>query len=117
MLRVIGGCSMHATATTIPARPQQMRALKRANEVRMARAELKRSVAFGEIDVAEVVLSCPWEAHSMPVADLLMSQRRWGSARVHKVLATVAMAESKRIGSMTDRQRRVLAALLVTRSS
>jgi hypothetical protein len=28
-----------------------------------------------------VVLSCPWQAHSMPVGELLMSQRRWGSSR------------------------------------
>src|ERR1039457_7723448 len=73
---------MNATATITPADraggPQYMRALERANKVRLARAELKRRVAVGEIDVAEVILDCPWEAHSMAVADLLMSQRRWG---------------------------------------
>ena len=36
---------MHdATATMAPARPQHMQALQRANEVRLARAELKRNV-------------------------------------------------------------------------
>jgi len=39
---------MNATATSAPARPQNMRALARANEVRLARAELKRRVAFGK---------------------------------------------------------------------
>ena len=67
-----------ATATVAPAGPQYMRALERANQVRLARAELKRRVASGEIEVAEVILDCPWEADSMAVADLLMSQRRWG---------------------------------------
>ncbi len=103
---------MTATATFAPARLQYMRALERANEVRLARAELKRRVAFGEIDAAEVILYCPWEAHSMAVAELLMSQRRWGKTRCRKILAQFPMTETKTVGSMTDRQRRVLAAML-----
>jgi hypothetical protein len=86
--------------------------LERANEVRLARAELKRRVAVGEIEVAAVILECPWEAHSMAVADLLMSQRRWGQTRCRKFLAQLSMSEKKTIGSMTDRQRRTLAAML-----
>jgi hypothetical protein len=104
---------MNATATIVPAGPQYMRALERANKVRLARAELKRGVAMGEIDVAEVILACPWEAQSMAVADLLTSQRRWGQTRVRKFLAAIPMSETKTIGSMTERQRRTLAAMLV----
>ncbi len=36
-----------------------MRALERANQVRLARAELKRRVATAEIDVADLILDCP----------------------------------------------------------
>ncbi len=89
-----------------------MRALERANKVRLARAELKRQVALGELDVAAVILDCPWETHSMAVADLLMSQRRWGQTRCRKFLAQIAMSEKKTVGSMTERQRRTLAAML-----
>jgi hypothetical protein len=89
-----------------------MRALERANAVRLARAELKRKVAMDQIDVAAIVLNCPWEAESMAVADLLMSQRRWGQTRCRKFLAQIPMSERKTIGSMTDRQRRTLAAML-----
>jgi len=89
-----------------------MRALERANQVRLARAELKRRVAGGEIGVAEVILDCPWEADSMAVADLLMSQRRWGQTRCRKFLAQIPMSEQKTVGSMTERQRRTLAAML-----
>jgi hypothetical protein len=105
---------MNATATIAPAGPQYMRALERANQVRLARAELKRRVAIGEADVAEVILDCPWEAESMAVADLLMSQRRWGQTRCRKFLSQIPMSESKRIGSMTERQRRTLAAMLTS---
>jgi hypothetical protein len=105
---------MNATATIAPAGPQYMRALERANQVRLARAELKRRVAIGEVDVAEVILDCPWEAESMAVADLLMSQRRWGQTRCRKFLSQIPMSETKRIGSMTERQRRTLAAMLTS---
>jgi hypothetical protein len=103
---------MNATATIAPAGPQYMRALERANQVRLARAELKRRIATGELDVADVLLDCPWEATSMAVADLLMSQRRWGHTRCRKFLAQVPMSEKKTIGSMTDRQRRTLVMML-----
>jgi hypothetical protein len=96
------------TTATAPA-PQHMRALERANRVRLARAELKRQVGAGELTVAEVVLSCPWEAESMEIADLLASQHRWGRTRCRRFLDAIPMLETKTIGSMTDRQRRALA--------
>ena len=105
---------MNATAPIAPAGPQHMHALARANQVRLARAELKRGVAGGEIDVAEVIVYCPWEANSMPVADLLISQRRWGETRCHKLLARLPMSEKKTVGSMTERQRQTLAAMLAS---
>ncbi|HXC24148.1 MAG TPA: hypothetical protein VNU28_06155, partial [Solirubrobacteraceae bacterium] len=108
---------MNATATIAPAGPQHMRALERANQVRLARAELKRRVASGEIGVAEVILDCPWEADSMAVSDLLMSQRRWGQTRCRKFLAQIPMSEQKTVGSMTERQRRTLAAMLTPSDS
>ncbi len=102
---------MNATATIAPA-PQHLRALHRANEVRLARAELKRRVAEGEITAGEVILEAPWEASSMAVADLLMSQRRWGRQRCRRVLDQIPVSETKTVGSLTDRQRHALAALL-----
>jgi hypothetical protein len=92
--------------------PQHMQALAQANRVRLARAELKRQVADGELFVADVVLACPWEAESMAISDLLMSQHRWGRTRCRRFLAAISMSETKTVGSMTDRQRRALAARL-----
>lgn len=101
---------MEGTATA-PG-PQHMQALAQANRVRLARAELKRQIADGELSVAEVVLQCPWEAESMSITDLLMSQHRWGRTRCRRLLGSVPMFETKTVGSMTDRQRRALAARL-----
>ena len=98
-----------ATLSPAPAAPQHLRALARANEVRLARAGLKRRIADGEARVADVILECPWEAVSMPVSDLLMSQRRWGVNRCRRLLQSVSIPENKPVGTMTERQRRELA--------
>ena len=97
---------------TIAAAPQHMQALEMANRVRLARAALKRRVSSSEITAAEVIVTCPWEAESMPVMDLLMSQRRWGRTRCRKFLTSIQMSETKTVGTLTERQRRTLAALL-----
>jgi hypothetical protein len=96
---------------TAPA-PQHMRALAQANRVRLARAELKRQVAEGETTVGDIVMGCPWEAESMAIADLLLSQHRWGRTRCRRFLASIPISETKTVGSMTDRQRRALSARL-----
>jgi hypothetical protein len=105
---------MGETATSVAA-PQHLRALEQANRVRLARAELKRRVAAQATTVADVVLECPWEAESMALSDLLMSQRRWGRARCRRVLLSLGLPENKQIGTLTDRQRRALAATLKQR--
>lgn len=91
---------------------QRLAALKAANRVRLARAELKRKVAAGEVSAADVVVNCPWEAASMPISDLLRSQRRWGAARCRRLLVSLSLPENKEVGTMTERQRVVLAAML-----
>ena len=111
---------MDAAASVAPAMtnvsvgksPQHMQALARANRVRLARAELKRSIARGDVDAADVVRECPWETESMTLAELLTSQRRWGRTRARKFLLGVALNENKRLGTLTPRQRALLAAAL-----
>ncbi len=85
--------------------------------VRLARAELKRAIARGDMDAAEVVRACPWETESMTIAELLTSQRRWGRTRARKFLVPLALNENKQLGTLTERQRRMLAQELATRSS
>ena len=104
-----------AMLTAAPA-PQHMRALKHANRVRLARAELKRRIAGQEVLAAEVVLNCPWEASSMEISDVLMAQRRWGRARCRRILLSLGVPENKQVGTLTVRQRQALAALLTVKT-
>ena len=96
----------------VDAGPQHLKALERANRVRLARAALKRQVAAGERSAAEVIMASPWEAESMSISELLMSQRRWGRTRCRRVLLSMGLPENKQIGTMTERQRIALAAML-----
>lgn len=95
--------------------PQRTRALKLANHVRCVRAELKRQVAEKQLDAADIILACPPEAASMPIEALLLSQRGWGRCRCRAFLAQLPMGENKPIGSLTERQRNVVATLLPRR--
>jgi hypothetical protein len=111
---------MNATIATIAPAPhgaphgaQHMRALERANQVRLARASVKRRIATGELDVVEVILECPWETRTMAIADLLASQRRWGLTRCRKFLASIPLSERKPVGALTERQRHALATMLI----
>lgn len=91
---------------------QHLKALERANRVRLARAEMKREIAGGELSVSEVILGCPWQAHSMSISDLLMSQNRWGRARCRRLLTSIGVPENKPVGTLTERQRAALAEVL-----
>ena len=91
---------------------QCMEALARANEVRLARAALKRDICAGRRAVTDVIIDSPWEADSMSLSELLCSQRRWGRARSRKLLSSAALSEGKKVGSLTERQRRILVGAL-----
>ncbi len=104
------------TGATKPSQQQRARALKHANAIRLARAELKRRIAEGEVTAAQIILECPDEAERWTVSELLMCQRRWGCARCRKFLEQNKISEIKNIGDLTERQRRLLAFQLCARS-
>jgi hypothetical protein len=97
---------------SVTGEPQHLRALEHANRVRLARAELKRRIAAGDTRVPDVVLDRPWEAQSMELSELLMSQKRWGRERCRRLLLALAIPENKQVGTLTERQRVALAAML-----
>jgi hypothetical protein len=108
---------MGKSATIGAEQQQHLRALEYANRVRLARARMKRKVAAGELPAADVIMSCPWQAHSMSVSDLLMSQKRWGLTRCRRLLVSLGVPENKQIGTLTERQRLALAAVLTAKTA
>jgi hypothetical protein len=108
---------MGKSATIDAGQEQHLQALEYANRVRLARARMKRRIAAGELSAAEVILSCPWQAHSMSISDLLMSQKRWGRARCRRLLVSLGVPENKQVGTLTERQRLALAAVLTAKNA
>jgi hypothetical protein len=91
---------------------QHLHALGRANQIRAARAELKRQLRAGEVKAAQAILRSSRDTDTMTVTELLSSQRGWGPVRSSKILVSVSLSERKTIGSLTERQRLTLAGLL-----
>jgi hypothetical protein len=95
--------------------PQRLHSLERADHVRLARADLKRRLRSGEVAAAETILRCSRDTASMTVGELLRSQRGWGPRRSALMLRSVSVSEGKTLGSLTERQRVMLAAVLTSR--
>ena len=109
---------MEAASTAAPAAvPQHLRALEHANRVRLARAALKRSIQAGKLPAEQIVRTCPWEAETMSVSELLRSQSRWGRTRTRKFLMPLALNENRQLGRLTQRQREALAGALEAKQS
>jgi hypothetical protein len=70
-----------------PALEQRRAALKRANRVRYARAELKRQIVAGEVDLAELVLDPPEIMLSAKIGDVLEWGYGIGRWRAQRILA------------------------------
>ena len=94
---------------------QRLLALERANRVRLTRAALKRRLRAGEVAAADAILRSSRDTDTMTVAELLLSQRGWGPRRAAKMMRSVSLSDSKTLGSLTERQRLTLAAVLSSR--
>jgi hypothetical protein len=94
----------------VPARSpeQRERALAKANEVRPARARLKRDLTAGRIELARVVSDPPPCAQTAKLRDLLLAVPKIGPARVNRTPAHCRIADGKTIAGLSDRQRAAL---------
>lgn len=91
-------------------RAQRLAALQRANDVRSARARLKRDLKAGRRDFLALVMSPPEYLLTAKVWDLLLEVPRYGRVRVNKVFVRAEISPSKTFGGITDRQRAKLKA-------
>ena len=97
------------TTATIP---QHMVALAEANRVRFARAQLCRDLNAGRKKFIPLILDPPEYAENMKVMQLLKARRRVARLTALRIMRTMNMHEHRTLGSLTERQRRQLAAYL-----
>jgi hypothetical protein len=86
-------------------REQRLRALQLANEIRSARAQLKKDLASGKIDPAQILAQPPEYLRTARVRDVLLALPKIGSVKAGRILADCGIAHSKTLGGLTERQR------------
>ena len=86
-------------------REQRLRALEQANEVRTARAKLKKELASGKIELVQIFADPPACVRTARIRDVLLVVPKIGSVRAGRILAQCRIAHSKTLGGLTDRQR------------
>jgi hypothetical protein len=104
---------VHGTTST-PERSlnQRMDALARANEIRCARAQLKRDLKAGRRSIHSLLLDPPEYLETAKAFDMLLAVPKYGRVKVNKMLLACRISPSKTIGGLSERQRAELVSLL-----
>jgi hypothetical protein len=91
---------------------QRMDALKRANDIRSARAQLKRDLKAGRKSIHELLDSPPEFVLTAKVFDMLLAVPKYGRVKTNRVLNQCRISPAKTIGGLSERQRKELVSLL-----
>jgi hypothetical protein len=90
---------------------QRMDALRRANDVRVRRAQLKKDLKEGSVRVEEILDNPPEYVETAKVIDILMAVPKFGRVKAARFLTTCRISQSKTVGGLSDRQRAELIGL------
>ena len=95
------------TPTHAPERSldQRMDALRRANDVRVRRAQLKKDLKDGKIRIQTILGAPPEYVETAKVIDILMAVPKFGRVKAARFLNTCRISQSKTVGGLSDRQR------------
>ncbi len=91
---------------------QRMEALRRANEIRSRRAQLKKDLKSGRASIGAVISDPPEFVQTAKVFDMLMAVPKYGKVKATRFLNTCRISQGKTIGGLSDRQRSELLELL-----
>jgi hypothetical protein len=92
-------------------RDQRMEALKRANDIRVRRAKLKKDLKDGQVRVQAVLGNPPDYVETAKVFDILMAVPKFGRVKAARFLNQCRISQSKTVGGLSDRQRAELVGL------
>ncbi len=91
---------------------QRMDALRRANEIRVRRAQLKKDLKAGTVKIEEVLRDPPAYVETAKVIDILMAVPKFGRVKAARFLNQCRISQSKTVGGLSERQRAELVSLL-----
>ena len=102
----------HAGAAPERSLTQRMDALKRANEIRTRRAQLKKDLKAGRVSIHVLLLDPPEYVLTAKVFDMLLAVPKYGRVKTNRILNQCRISPSKTIGGLSERQRNELVSQL-----
>ena len=90
---------------------QRMEALKRANDIRVRRARLKKDLKEGQAQIEAILMDPPEYVSTAKVFDMLMAVPKFGRVKAARLLNQCRISQSKTVGGLSDRQRAELIGL------
>ncbi|MGL6278812.1 MAG: integration host factor, actinobacterial type [Gaiella sp.] len=84
---------------------QRMEALKRANDIRVRRAQLKKDLKDGTAHIEDILLDPPDWVSTAKVFDMLMAVPKFGRVKAARLLNQCRISQSKTVGGLSERQR------------
>jgi hypothetical protein len=90
---------------------QRMEALKRANDIRVRRAKLKKDLKTGSVRIEQVLSDPPEFVSTAKVFDILMAVPKFGRVKASRFLNQCRISQSKTVGGLSERQRAELIGL------
>ncbi len=91
---------------------QRMSALKNANKIRTYRANLKRDIKAGKVNVIPLLVDPPEKLETMKIFDLLLVVPKVGRVKANKMLNRCRISPAKTIGGLSERQRAEMVSML-----
>ena len=88
-----------------------MDALRRANEIRVRRAQLKKDLKDGRIHIESILERPPDYVETAKVFDMLMAVPKLGRVKAARLLNQCRISQSKTMGGLSERQRSELVSL------
>ncbi len=90
---------------------QRMEALRRANDIRVRRAQLKKDLKSGAVRIEEILSEPPEWVSTAKVFDMLMAVPKFGRVKAARFLNQCRISQSKTVGGLSERQRAELIGL------
>ena len=91
---------------------QRMDALKRANDIRVRRARLKKDLKDGRVRIEKILERPPEYVSTAKVFDMLLAVPKFGRVKAARFLNQCRISQSKTVGGLSERQRTELIGLL-----
>ena len=90
-----------------PERTSQERrtALEEANRIRFARADAKRDLKSGDLDIYDLLMDPSEELKGAKVEEILLALRGMGRIKVTRILRNASISRSKTLVGLTHGQR------------